>query len=412
MNRNRLSRYTGFSFIVIVILVLVQPVFAQDALHIYGYFSTNLEKVFSEPSVENGKIVKEDAPAEWALPSFNLMMRHDLTDKARVFINMSGADGETVEMKNFWGEYDIHPLLTLRFGKIYRKFGLYNEILDAVPTYYGIEPPELFDSDHLIVSRTTTAMLHGKADAGKGVLAYSVSTDNGEGGPAKDLIPLGWDVNYKVGYGKYTFGASGYFSGGETVSDVALGSGSPKTGVLPWMKSDEFSVFGVYSEVVLQNMTLQGAFWNASHNAVRDAASVLTILTEANPNAAQRARFLLNENGAVDLANIDTNGDYTVKTFYLRAGYSIETEKGELAPYAQIDYYKNDETIKSKKYGGDNEAGLADDGDFKKGTIGLIYRPIPYIAFKLDGSAHFQDLNGESNSYPEIRFNVSYLFGQ
>jgi hypothetical protein len=36
--------------------------------------------------------------------------------------------------------------LNLRPGKIYRQFGLCDEILDAVPAYYGIEPPELFDA--------------------------------------------------------------------------------------------------------------------------------------------------------------------------------------------------------------------------------------------------------------------------
>ena len=35
----------------------------------------------------------------------------------------------------------------LRTGKIYRPFGQFNELLDAVPTYLGMEPPELFDKD-------------------------------------------------------------------------------------------------------------------------------------------------------------------------------------------------------------------------------------------------------------------------
>ncbi|MCA9735104.1 MAG: hypothetical protein H6696_01505 [Deferribacteres bacterium] len=408
-----MKRKQGIFFIIIMMLVLFAgTAFSQENLHIYGYFSTRLEKVFSEPSVQNGSIVKESAPAEWSYPFFNLMMQHQVANKFKVFINFNGAGASNVQLSNFWGEYTASTLFSVRFGKIYRKFGLYNEILDAVPTYLGIEPPELFDGDHLIVSRTTSFMLLGSAQAGTGKLNYSLSTDNGEGGPAKDMFPLGWDVNYIVNGGDLKVGLSGYTSGGKTSSDVSLGSGSPKSGVLPWMASDEFSVFGGYAEGHVSNFQLQGAFWTSAHDAVRDPASVVMVVNSAGVNDAQRARFLTNPTGAVTESNVNTVGDYDVKTFYARAGYSIYTMKGEFTPYFQWDYYENPETIKSKSWGGDNEAGLADDGKFKKGTIGIIFRPIPQVAVKLDGSAHFQKLNGENNSYPEIRFDISYIFGQ
>ena len=80
--------------------------------------------------------------------------------------------------------------------------------------------------------------------------------------------------------------------------------------------------------------------------------------------------------------------------------------------YFQWDHFDNPETIQSKSFGGDNEAGLADDGKFSKGTIGIIFRPQPQLAIKLDASAHFQEFNGDDESYPEIRLDISYIFGR
>jgi hypothetical protein len=85
---------------------------------------------------------------------------------------------------------------------------------------------------------------------------------------------------------------------------------------------------------------------------------------------------------------------------------------GELVPYAQWDYYDNPETIYDKDWGGDAEAGLADSGKFSKATIGVIYRPQPAVAFKFDASTHFQKVNGSSEPYSEVRFDVSYIFGR
>ena len=81
-------------------------------------------------------------------------------------------------------------------------------------------------------------------------------------------------------------------------------------------------------------------------------------------------------------------------------------------PYFQWDNYDNPETIENKSFGGDAEAGLTDDGQFQKSTVGIIYRPIPVLALKFDTSTHFQDFNGKSESFSEIRFDVSYIFGR
>ena len=381
-------------------------------LSIYGYFATRFEKTFAEPGLDAGRIVKADAPAEFIYPSFNLLLQHQMTEKFKAFINLNGAGGGTVDLRNFWGEYAASAAFNIRMGKIYRKFGLYNEILDAVPTYYGIEPPELFDGDHLMISRTTAFMLYGSVGSGSGIFNYSVSTDNGEGGAAEGVIPLGYDLNYKFGGGDFTVGMSGYTSGGATTSDVGVGEGAPKSGVLPWMAADEFSVLGGYFEARTGKVTLQTEYWRSSHEAERDPEAVVAMINGGKPNAAQRARFLKAPSATTEASNVNVQANYDITTWYVRAGLSQETRMGEFGPYVQWDYYSNPETIAKKTFGGDNEAGVADDGVFNKSTVGVVFRPTPQVAAKLDQSFHFYKFNGENVNYWEIRFDVSLLFGQ
>jgi hypothetical protein len=388
------------------------PGITLNSLNIYGYFSTKFEKVYSVPALQAGATVNVNEPAEFAYPFFNVLMQHQLHSKFKAFINLNGSGAGTMTVQNFWGEYAAADFFNIRIGKIYRKFGLYNEILDAVPTYYGIEPPELFDADHLLISRTTACMVYGGFKFGPGTINYSVSTDNGEGDPVAGTTPVGYDFNYKLGGGDYTLGISGYASGGKTTSDVELGDGSPKSGVLPWMASDKFSVLGGYFESKIRGLTLQAEYWRASHNAERDPDLVVTMINGANPNAAQRARFLKNPTGSVETANVKTIVAYEVETWYFRGGYAFESNIGEIAPYVQWDYYSNPEVIAKKKFGGDAEAGLADDNRFNKATIGLVYRPVPQVALKLDASSHQLQFNGKTESYIDLRLDVSFLFGQ
>lgn len=342
------------------------------------------------------------------------MIQNQIDEKTKVFVNLNGSGASTIDVKNLWGEYRVNQYANIRLGKSYRRFGLYNEYLDAVPTYIGIEPPELFDKDHLILSRETLAMFHGSVELADGELRYSLSTDNGEGGPSEEEnIPIGMDVRYEFMDGDYVVGVSGYTSNGDTTSDVSVGEGSPRTGVLPWMAKDNFTVFGGFGEFNIDSLKLQAAFWKASHNAERDPDAVATVLNNASSlHDNQRDRFLLDDNGALDASNVDTNGDYDVTTWYVRTGYSMFINSAEIVPYVQWDFYENLETIQDKTYGGDAEAGLADDGAFSKSTLGVIYRPNPRVAYKLDTSTHYQDVNGKSESYSEIRFDVSFIFGQ
>ena len=389
------------------------PVYSNaEDTRIYGYLSWRVEKVWDELSLSGAQTVKSDAPREITIPSFNIMLQSRINDRAKVFANINGSDAGELDVRNVWGEYKFSDRVNIRIGETYRRFGLYNEILDAVPTYIGIEPPELFDKDHLIVSRETLFMLHGIASLGGGDLRYSFTVDNGEGGPTdEDNIPLGFDFRYEWNLGQYLVGLSGYTSNGDTTSDVGVGEGSPSTGVLPWMASDDFDVFGYYGQFQVNNWSFQGAYWEASHNAVRDPNAVVTVVNNAGVNSAQLARFLINPAGAVTVGNVNTDGDYDIETWYFRAGYTISSGQKEFVPYMQWDFYSNPETIRSKTYGGDNEAGLADNGEFSKATVGIIYRPFSELAVKLDFSTHMQDFNGSSESYPEVRFDVSYIFG-
>lgn len=395
----------------VVMLTAAGEAYAQSSLTTYGYFASRWERVFDEPFVENGQIFTESPPAEFTNPAFHLMMQQSLGSNFRVYMNLAGPDAGGVEVRNVWGEYSVDRRLAIRFGPQYRRFGLYNEILDAVPTYYGIEAPEMFDGDHFMISRTTTMAIMGAFSVGAGQLEYYLSTDNGEGDIFPSSFPVGWDVRYKGGAGAWTVGASGYTSGGTTNAGIGVGDGPSDNGVLPWMAADSFTVINIFGEYQTGGLTLQAEWARADHEAERDAGAIVQVIENADVNPAQRARFLLNPAGPVTAANVNTVGDYVAETFYFRAGYSTETSWGEIAPYFLWDWYSNPETIRSKTWGGDNEAGAADDGEFHKPTLGVVFRPIPAVAVKLDGSQHRYRLNGEDVTYSEIRFDVSYTFG-
>jgi hypothetical protein len=390
---------------------LATPAAAQTTPEVFGYFSSRVEKSWNVPSLVGGDIQTDSPPREFAHPFFAVMLRHEPSEKVQVFVNLNGSSSGDVSVRNAWGEYTFSRAFSVRIGRIYRKFGLYNEILDAVPSYYGIEPPETFDSDHLIISRTTTLMALGSVGTERGRLEWSVASDNGEGAAATGAVPVQGDVRMRLAGGKLTVGASGYTSGGEMNSDVAVGAGSPKSGVLPWVASDSFRIWNAFGQATPGRFTLQAEVARASHTTIRDPESVQTVVTQAGINDAQRARFLLDPAAPALLSNVRLSGDYTVTTWYGRAGYAIDTRFAMVGPYVQWDYYSNPETIAAKRYGGDDEAGQSDDGIFSKFTSGVVIRPTPGIAAKLDGSVHRYTLDGRRVNYAELRFDVSFMFG-
>jgi hypothetical protein len=405
---------TFIGFTILCFLISWNSIYSQNNVNIYGYFSTRYEKSFNIPDWNGKEIENISSPAEFSYPFLNIMMQSQISDQFRVFLNLNGAKGATLDMKNFWGEYSPYNYLNIRVGKIYRKFGLYNEILDAVPSYYGIEAPEMFDADHLFISRTTMAMIYGNVAVGPGTLNYAISTDNGEG---KDIfekaVPIGLDLNYNLinDLGNFTLGTSYYTSGGVTNSDVDIAKGSPKSGVLPWMEKDSFSVFNGYFELKTGALTFQFEYAKADHKALRNLTNLKSVVDKAGINDSQRKRFLINPDSAATLSNLNSIGDYIASTWYTRIGYSFETSFGEIAPYFQFDNFSNPELIASKTYGGDDEAGVADDGKFTKLTGGVVFRPNSQVALKLDASSHNYKYHGKDVSYPEVRLDLSYTFG-
>lgn len=378
---------------------------AQMNTQIYGYIDGYVEKVDDTPVI--GSSQRSANPSEFNVPNLHMIIMSS-KDSYKSFLNISGAGAGALDVRNAWVEKELlGEKLAFRIGKLYRRFGLYNEILDAVPTYIGIEPPEMFDNDHLLLTRTTNAMLHGRTELGEGnFLNYAFTTGNDE--RLSDATPLGADVHYTVG-SNWKIGASYYTSGGDAVSSNQ-GGGVGSGGVLSWMERSNYMVQGAYVQYTDAKWTIQVESFSSNHDAVRDVTRVGQLCTGDNfatLNQRQRDRF----NCAGGPGNYNANGDYKVQTSYIRAGYNVPLSSGGMiTPYLQYDLYENEEVIWKKSLGGDNEAGLADDGQFAKATAGLVYRPDFNVAIKADYSQHLQQVNGEQANYGEVRFSFSYFW--
>ncbi len=394
---------------------LAQVVQAQEQkTTFYGYINSYFEKsadhaVLKASGVSGTPATRGEStgPVEYDVPDIHFVMQSNVADRFKTFLNLKAPGAEGVEVSNAWVESKLYgDTLAFRLGKFYRPFELYNEILDAVPTYIGIEPPELFDGDHLLLTRTTNMMLHGTSPVGPGVIRYSLTTGNDE--RATDQLPIGLDVRYLQDI-KWTVGSSFYTTGGDAApieaSNSTTGKASPPTGgVLPWMTSDQYQVMGAYVQYLDEKWTFQGSYFTADHNAVRNTAATSLICATGGMNRSQIDRFGCG-------GTLNANGDYTVTAWYSRLGYNFTSnELGEFTPYLQYDSYTNKETIASKTYGGDKEAGQDDDGSIDKWTLGVVYRPVPAVAIKTDYSLHGQDILGKNESYGEARFSLSYYW--
>jgi hypothetical protein len=397
---------------------LLQLDLVDRNFYLYGYINSNVQKTFNYPSVnDQGVVQRVSDPLEWTpVRNFHIYGKGNLSRKISYLFNLARTE-DLLEIRNAWGNFAFKDALQLRVGKMYRKFGLYNERLDQIPTFIGIEAPEMLDTDHLFLTRTTSAMLHGQFMNAKRVISYAFMTDNGEGGPQKSMFPVGWDIRYKSLTNSFIVGASGYASSinsTKSVSTVSLGEGSPKGGILPWMRGDKFTVAGVYVEKQIGNLLIQTEYYNASHKAERDPEAVLSVINNANINTFQRNRLLQqNENQPnedLTTADVRVNSNYNVQTWYVRLGYNIPTKVGQFIPYLFLDWMSHPEAIQNKDFGGDDEAGLSDDGIFWKPSAGLVFKPLPNVAVKLDGSYHIQQYMGKSVMYPELRLDFSFAF--
>ncbi len=404
-----------FAFIFAILLIVgSKSVLAQTA-KIYGNLSLYYEKVWAMSDAPAGD---KGPPGEFDYAHLHIMMQSDITDKVRAYINLEGTNN--IEVRNYWGEYIFSNWLRLRVGKIYKPFGQFNEILDAHHTYLGMEPPELFDKDHLMLPKTGKIMVHGGASINNNFLTYSYMLDSDEkmlsSNNEEKTLSHSWDLNYSIMNDSITIGHSGFLANEANGSATPLGTGPPNTGVLPWMSSDKYNVLGAYFSANVGAFTIKGAYWNAHHNAIRDANAVAAIYSNTTLNPAQIENFYgknYMSNGCAD--DVLSVANFNVSAFYLRIGYKIQKGKiplinSEVTPYIFLDSYSNPETIASKDWGGDNEAGIADDGKFYKPTIGVSIRPNDYLALKLDGSAHIQKIGGQWVNYKEFRIDLSFVF--
>jgi hypothetical protein len=381
---------------------------------LYGFIDAHFEQVARTPVGvdEDGETVTASNPSEIDVTNFNVMLQGTVYQRYRYFVNLaspgagSPAEDTGLAVRNAWVELPLfREYFNFRIGKTYRRFGLYNELLDAIPTFIGIEPPEMFDDDHLLLTRTTNIMLHGIFTTSDSSFSYALSTgtDEREG----HQVPIGADLRYDF-RNNLRIGTSYYTTNGDAIPSKELGEGAPLGGVATWMDEDEFSVTGGYGQVTAAGFILQGEFWFARHNATRNADRVLELMNSDPPlNERQLEQF-----GLSDPENPEPRleADYNVKTGYVRTGYSIPVSSWSLTPYGQFDYYANPEIINDQDNGGDNEAGLTDDGTFYKSTLGVVIRPVSFIAVKIDGSTHTQKFNGETVTYPEIRSSFSFYW--
>ncbi len=420
MKWNKATYYTP-----ILIFIFLFSSLNYGEVNIYGYFSLYYEKVGTMRNA-NGKIDKEAKadPGEFDYANFIVMLQSNITDKIRAFASLKGPGG--IGLQTYWGEYAFQDYLKLRIGKIYRPFGLFNELLDAVPTYLGMEPPELFDKDHLMLPRDGKIMLHGGVNIKNDYLRFAYMLDSDENmlsdNQEKMTLSHSWDINYNF-RDIITIGHSGFIAneqnGSSLLGDLQSGgqSGSPRSGVLPWMANDKYSVLGAYLKFKLKGFTIKTAFWAGNHDATRDPDAVQTVYANNSLNGAQLKNFFgdssysTNPNSPAVLDDVKTKADFTVMTFFARLGYTILLPNGlQFTPYFFWDFYSNPETIANKKYGGDSEAGVADDGKFHKPTWGITFKPTPYMAVKVDGSSHIQKIDGETQHYNEMRVDLSFFF--
>ncbi len=389
----------------------------RDLVKLYGFVDGYFEKVAGIPTLSaDGDIVREFQPHELDVLNFNIMGQGVLAGRYRFFFNLAGpgAGGLTdrpVQVRNAWVEAaPAGDRIALRIGKTYRRFGLYNEILDAVPTFIGIEPPEVLDPDRPLLPRTTNLMLHGSVPIGGSLLEYAAMTGTEDRGPRS--VPVGLDLRWQSG--AFLIGSSFYFSGGRAVPTLDPVTGQPLGGVAPWMKDDRYAVLGFFAEIDTGRFIFQTELWRSEHRATRDPAAVAA-LEDSYLLPSQEERLGLDEE-RVDDSVLAQDVSYRVAAGYIRTGYAFEVPVGEeyweITPYLQGDLFMNPETIAPKPLGGDGEAGFGARGRFIKGTAGLVLRPIPAVALKVDGSMHIMRLSetGPFVTYPEVRVSYSLLW--
>jgi hypothetical protein len=385
---------------------------------LYGFIEERLEALGAEP---NGDTRADGTPSrskpfvDLAIPSFHIMAQGSLFSRYRYYFNLSAPDAEDptfdtpIFVRNVWLETSIFgDYLKVRAGKLYRRFGLYNEILDTIPSFLGIETPVSISGDRPMLTRTTNLMLHGKASAGESTISYAVTAGKDEVSVDDNVFSPGFDLNYDWS-STLLIGTSYYHTAGTVVTDVELGSGGPPGGTAPWMARDRYQVYGGYARLALGSFLIQAEGWISPHHAVRDPERVLALAANAR-NFSNVNRVRMGISGSPPTADqVITDADYTYQTFDVRAAYTFEVgEEGEITPYANFEYIKNVESISDKKFGGDGEAGESPRGLAMHARVGAVIKPVPLVAFKAETTIAFYDYGTQFLWNPELFFSLSY----
>jgi hypothetical protein len=364
---------------------------------LYGFIEERFNATTSEPNGNvkaNGDVARAEPVLDLALPAFHIMAQGTLYSRFHFYFNLTAPDSDapghdvSLALRNAWLETSLFgDYLSLRAGKLYRRFGLYNEILDTSPSFIGVETPASITGNRPMLTRTTNVMLHGRAGFDASTISYAITVGKDEVSASDKVFSPGFDLNLDWD-STILVGTSFYTTGGTVLPGLAPGDGSPSGGVAPWMARDRYRVYGGYARLTFGAFLLQGEGWVSPHEATRDPDRTLLMVQNADDlSPANRARFGVDAS-STNPARVRTSAQYTYTTLELRAAYTFEFGSGEdpveLTPYLNFQYIRDPESIVDADYGGDGQAGQSPRGIMMHNRVGLIIKPVPVVAIKTE----------------------------
>jgi hypothetical protein len=396
-----------------------------DIVPITGRFYGFIEEVVNATSAEpngnvrpNGNAGRNKPVLDLALPAFHIMAQGTLYQRFRFYFNLAAPDADRpvrdtpVGLRNAWLESSLFgDYLNLRIGKLYRRFGLYNEILDTLPSFIGVETPASITGSRPMLTRTTNLMVHGKAGFESSTFSYALMAGKDESTVDDAAFSPGLDLNYDWD-STILVGMSYYTTAGTVIPDTMPGAGSPAGGVASWMTRDRYQVYGGYARLTLGAFLFQAEAWVSPHHATRDPDKVLlTAQNAADFNPANRARFGVDA-GSPSADAVNRTANYSYRTVEARMAYSFEFGSGddlaELTPYLNFEYIDNRESIADVAYGGDSESGQSPRGIMMHNRLGLVIKPVPVVAVKAEVTIALYDYGNRYVSDAELWLALSY----
>lgn len=393
---------------------------------LYGFIEERVNATFGEPNGQTsatGRALRSDNELDMSLPGFHLMGQGSLYSRFRYYFNLTTSPKEDIDdptrdvglgLRNAWVEASLFgDYLNLRAGKLYRRFGLYNEILDTAPSFIGVELPVVFGVNRPMLTRTTNAMLHGKISFDESTISYAATVGKDEISPADDVFSPGFDVNYDYD-SLIVVGTSYYTTAGVGTPHLAPGEGSPAGAIAPWLASDRYQVYGGYARVTPGNFLLHAEAWFSPHVSTRDPARVLATAAGAEGfSDANRARMGVPLTSPTEGAVI-TDARYTYSTINVRAAYTFTLGGGadpvEITPFVNWEYVRNTESIADENFGGDGEPGHSTRGIMLHNRVGCVVKPIPQVAIKTEATHAMYAFDNAWVSNAELWLSLSYQF--